>query len=135
MIKYLLKCKNKHEFESWFSESKEFEKLKKKKLMECIFCHSKDIEKSIMSPNIVGKENIKQKKFNKIKKNLIETRKFFEKNFQFVGDKFPKEVREIYYNKNKNKNIYGTVTSEEKLELEEEGIELANIPWLNKKEN
>ena len=28
MIKYLLKCKNKHEFESWFSESKEFEKLK-----------------------------------------------------------------------------------------------------------
>ena len=110
MIKYLLKCKNKHEFESWFSESKEFEKLKKKKLMECIFCHSKDIEKSIMSPNIVGKENIKQKKF-------------------------PKEVREIYYNKNKNKNIYGTVTSEEKLELEEEGIELANIPWLNKKEN
>ena len=135
MIKYLLKCKNKHEFESWFSESKEFEKLKKKKLMECIFCHSKDIEKSIMSPNIVGKENIKQKKFNKIKKNLIETRKFFEKNFQFVGDKFPKEVREIYYNKNKNKNIYGTVTLEEKLELEEEGIELANIPWLNKKEN
>jgi hypothetical protein len=140
MIKYLLKCKNKHEFESWFSESKEFEKLKKKKLMECIFCHSKDIEKSIMSPNIVGKENIIQKKFNnkefnKVKKSLIETRKFFEKNFQFVGDKFPNEVREIYYNKNKNKNIYGTVTSEEKLELEEEGIELANIPWLNKKEN
>ena len=140
MIKYLLKCKNKHEFESWFSESKEFEKLKKKKLMECIFCHSKDIEKSIMSPNIVGKENIIQKKFNnkefnKVKKILIETRKFFEKNFQFVGDKFPNEVREIYYNKNKNKNIYGTVTSEEKLELEEEGIELANIPWLNKKEN
>ena len=93
-----------------------------------------------MSPNIVGKENIIQKKFNnkefnKVKKSLIETRKFFEKNFQFVGDKFPNEVREIYYNKNKNKNIYGTVTSEEKLELEEEGIELANIPWLNKKEN
>ena len=118
-----------------FQNLKNLKNSKKKKLMECIFCHSKDIEKSIMSPNIVGKENIKQKKFNKIKKNLIETRKFFEKNFQFVGDKFPKEVREIYYNKNKNKNIYGTVTLEEKLELEEEGIELANIPWLNKKEN
>ena len=26
MIKYLLKCNNKHEFESWFSDSKEFEK-------------------------------------------------------------------------------------------------------------
>ena len=30
MIKYNLKCHNNHEFESWFSDSKEFEKLKKK---------------------------------------------------------------------------------------------------------
>ena len=56
MIKYLLKCNNKHEFESWFSESKEFEKLKSKKLIECIFCQSKDVDKSIMSPNIFGKK-------------------------------------------------------------------------------
>ena len=30
MIKYNLKCNNNHEFESWFSDSKEFNKLKKK---------------------------------------------------------------------------------------------------------
>mgnify|MGYP006104996093 CR=1 FL=1 len=141
MIKYLLKCKNKHEFESWFSDSKEFEKLKKKNLIECIFCHSKNIQKSIMSPNIVSKEKNVEKKFNnkefdKIKKELIKIRKFVEKNFEFVGDKFPKEARNIYYDNKKNKNIYGTATPEEKLELEEEGIELASIPWINnKKEN
>jgi hypothetical protein len=33
MIKYILKCKNKHEFERWFLNSIEFEKLKKKKLI------------------------------------------------------------------------------------------------------
>jgi hypothetical protein len=141
MIKYLLKCNNKHEFESWFSDSKEFEKLKKKNLIECIFCHSKNIQKSIMSPNIVSKEKNVEKKFNnkefdKIKKELIKIRKFVEKNFEFVGDKFPKEARNIYYDNKKNKNIYGTATPEEKLELEEEGIELASIPWINnKKEN
>jgi len=140
MIKYLLKCKNKHEFESWFSDSKEFEKLKKKKLIECIFCQSKNVDKSIMSPNIVGKEKTVEKKFNikefnKIKKDLLKIRKFVEKNFKFVGDKFPKEVREIYYDNKKNKNIYGTATLEERLELEEEGIELASIPWENKKKN
>jgi|TARA_B110000914_G_C15401402_1_gene417391 hypothetical protein len=141
MIKYLLKCKNKHEFESWFSDSKEFEKLKKKNLIECIFCHSKNIQKSIMSPNIVSKEKNVEKKFNnkefdKIKKELIKIRKFVEKNFEFVGDKFPKEARNIYYDNKKNKNIYGIATPEEKLELEEEGIELASIPWINnKKEN
>ena len=30
MIKYILKCDNDHEFESWLSNSEEFEKLKKK---------------------------------------------------------------------------------------------------------
>ena len=41
----------------------------------------------------------------------------------------------MYYDNKKNKNIYGTATLEERLELEEEGIELANIPWTNDKEN
>ena len=140
MIKYLLKCKNKHEFESWFSESKEYEKLKKRKLIECIFCKSKEVNKSIMSPNIFLKNKIVEKKLdnkesNKIKKDLIKIRKFVEKNFEFVGDKFPKEVREIYYNNKKNKNIYGTATPEETQELEEEGIELTNILWTDNKKN
>jgi hypothetical protein len=140
MIKYLLNCENNHEFESWFSESKEFEKLKKKNLIECIFCQSKRIDKSIMSPNISNKKKNTEKKFNnkqfiKIKKDLVKIRKFVEKHFEFVGDKFPKEVRDIYYNNKKNKNIYGTATQKERLELKEEGIELTNIPWVNNKEN
>ena len=140
MIKYLLKCSNKHEFESWFSDSKEFEKLKKKNLIECIFCQSKNVDKSIMSPNITSKEKVLEKRFdnkefNKLKKELLKIRKFVEKNFEFVGDKFRKEVREIYYDNKKNKNIYGVATPEERLELEEEGIELSSIPWVNKKEN
>ena len=60
---------------------------------------------------------------------------FVEKNFEFVGDNLPKEVREIYYNNKKNKNIYGTATSKERLELEEEGIGLTSIPWVGNKEN
>ena len=124
-----------------FQIQKNLKNLKKKNLIECIFCHSKNIQKSIMSPNIVSKEKNVEKKFNnkefdKIKKELIKIRKFVEKNFEFVGDKFPKEARNIYYDNKKNKNIYGTATPEEKLELEEEGIELASIPWINnKKEN
>ena len=49
MIKYNLKCKNKHEFESWFSDSKEFEKLLKKKLIECLFCKTKSASNSNLS--------------------------------------------------------------------------------------
>jgi len=141
MIKYILKCKKKHEFESWFTNSTEFEKLKKNKLLECIYCKSKEIEKSIMSPRVISKkidknnDRIQGQEFLKIKKDLIKIRKFVEKNFEFVGDQFPEKVRDIYYDNKKKKNIYGTINSEERKELEEEGIELASIPWIEDKEN
>ena len=143
MIKYLLKCQNKHEFESWFSNSKQYEKLKKKNLIECIFCKSFNVEKSIMSPNIIAKNNknniggntLEIEKFIKTKKDLQKIKKFFEKNFQFVGNNFSREVRDIYYDNKKNKNIYGTISQKEKEELIDEGIEVASVPWIKDKEN
>ena len=139
MIKYILKCNNKHEFESWFSNSSEFEKLEKKKLIECIFCNSTKVKKSMMSPQISSfnfkKENksaFNHKDYYKVKKELTKVRKFVEKNFEFVGDKLPSKVRDIYYDKSKKKNIYGTATTKEKEELKEEGIVLSTIPWLDK---
>ena len=105
MIKYILKCSNKHEFESWFSNSKEFEKLKNKKLIECIFCNSQKIEKSIMSPSISlkekGSKKIKENSAKEIRKNLLKIKKFVEKNFEYVGDKFTQEMRSIYYGNKK----------------------------------
>tara|TARA_B100000945_G_C20058835_1_gene447039 strand:- start:136 stop:558 length:423 start_codon:yes stop_codon:yes gene_type:complete len=140
MIKYNLKCKNKHEFESWFSDSKEFEKLKKKKIIECIFCKSNEIEKSIMSPSVMSKEEkIKTNKsiqnLKKIKKELLKIRKFVEKNFENVGKDFPREVRNVYYDNRKNKNIYGYATLEETEELKDEGIDISSVPWVDEKEN
>ena len=140
MIKYNLKCKNKHEFESWFLDSKEFEKLKSKKMIECIFCKTKSIEKSIMAPRVLSQEqkqnNQKSIKYiKKMQKDLLKVRNFVEKNFEYVGNNFTREVRNVYYDKRKNKNIYGKATPEETQELEEEGIELTAIPWIDNKKN
>tara|TARA_B100000941_G_scaffold143857_1_gene102041 strand:- start:316 stop:735 length:420 start_codon:yes stop_codon:yes gene_type:complete len=137
MIKYNLKCHNKHEFESWFSDSNEFDNLNKKKLLECIFCTSKKISKSIMSPMISStnydNDLIKENRFLKSeKKKLIEIRKYIENNFENVGDNFSKKVREIYYDKKNNKTIYGTTTQKEREELSDEGIDLLSIPWVDK---
>ena len=138
MIKYILKCHNDHEFESWFSNSNEFEKLSRKNLLECIFCSSKKINKSIMAPMIT---NAKSKSDNfefinqdlKNEKNkLLKLRNYIEENFDYVGKDFSKKVREVYYDKKSEKAIYGTTTQEERDELKEEGINLLSIPWLNK---
>jgi len=138
MIKYNLKCQNNHEFESWFSDSKEFEKLNKKKLLECIYCSSKKISKSIMAPMVsVVKEknnNIKNLKrlLSQEKDKLLNLRNYIEKNFEYVGENFSRKVREIYYDKKNNKTIYGTTTKKEREELAEEGIDLLSIPWVDK---
>ena len=138
MIKYNLKCENNHEFESWFSSSDEFDNLNKKKLLECIYCSSKSIEKSIMAP-MVSLVNDNKKEFNSLenilkdeKNKLLKLRNYVEKNFEFVGDNFSKKVREVYYDKKNKKTFYGTTTPEERKELENEGIDLLTIPWVNK---
>ena len=138
MIKYNLKCNNNHEFESWFSNSKEFEKLNKKKLLECIFCSSKKIDKSIMAPTILNsnkKENkieTMNRDFKDEKNKLYNLRKYIEQNFEYVGKDFGKKVREVFYDKKNKKAIYGTTTSEEREELADEGIDLLSIPWVSK---
>ena len=137
MIKYNLTCQNNHEFESWFSDSNEFDNLKKKKLLECIFCDSKKINKSIMSPMLSGtresnKVKMMSESLQKEKNKLLQLRKFIETNFEYVGEDFSNKVREVYYDKRNKKTIYGTTTLEEKKELEEEGIDLLSIPWVNK---
>ena len=138
MIKYNLKCQNDHEFESWFSNSKEYDKLNKKGLLECIFCSSKKINKSLMAPTILNLK-VKDKKietnndeFKKKTNKLLNLRKYIEKNFDYVGKDFSKKVREVYYDKKNKKTIYGTTTPKEREELSEEGIDLLSIPWVNK---
>ena len=138
MIKYNLKCNNDHEFESWFSDSREFDKLNKKKLLECIYCSSNKIQKSIMAPMISGKKSNEDSvsfvdpNLLDEKNKLLKIRNYIEKNFEFVGDEFSKKVREVYYDKKTKKSIYGTTTLEEREELEEEGIDLLSIPWVSK---
>ena len=140
MIKYCLKCKKcSLEFESWFSSSKEFDRLKKLKHLNCQNCNSSKIEKSLMSPNLTNsKKNFAQneQKIKHIKNQIKKYQKIVKDNFEFVGDNFAYEARSIHYNKKKEKKgIYGNASSEEVKELKNEGIETEIIPWINDKEN
>ena len=138
MIKYILRCSKDHEFESWFSNSKEFEKLNKRNLLECIYCSSKKITKSIMAPMISCSKNkydqveLIDKELKSEKHKLLKLREYIENNFEYVGKNFSKKVRDIYYDKKNRKAIYGTTTTKERKELKEEGIDLISIPWPSK---
>jgi len=138
MIKYNLTCKCGEFFESWFLNSSKFDYLCKKKLLKCIYCGSSSIKKSVMAPNLPSKSNkiSKGAKLDRdIKKQLLDVRKYIEKNCKNVGENFAQEARSIHYDKKTSRGIYGKATPEETSELLEEGIEVATIPWIDKSEN
>ena len=138
MIKYNLICKCGESFESWFLSSSGFDSLCKKRLIKCIYCGSLSVKKSVMAPNLSSKSNkvFKKTKLEKnIKKQLLDFRKYIEKNCKNVGENFTREARNIHYDKKTSQGIYGKATPEETSELLEEGIEVATIPWVDKSEN
>ena len=142
MIKYKLICKNcDYSFDSWFASSKEYEKLKRLKHLNCHSCNSLNVEKTLMSPNILNTKKdkikiLKDKKYIEVKNKLKKYQKFIKNNFEYVGENFAYEARSIHYNnKKKSKGIYGKVTVEEAEELKEEGIDTEIIPWVNENEN
>jgi hypothetical protein len=142
MIKYKIACKNcKISFDSWFASSKEFEKLKKKKLLNCYNCNSLEVDKSLMAPTFINKKkNINQTselvKYQNVKKIIKNYQKFVKDNFKYVGENFAYEARSIHYGGKKNsKGIFGNASKKDLNELKEEGINTHMIPWIEDKDN
>ena len=142
MIKYNLICKKCNQtFDSWFASSKEYDNLKKKKLLNCHNCSSLRVEKNLMAPKLINRslnlENEKElRKYKKIKKTISEYQKFIKNNFNFVGKNFAYEARSIYYNNKKSdKGIYGTASKKDLQELREEGIDAQMVPWVKENSN
>ena len=143
MIKYNLLCKKCDlAFDSWFASSKEYDKLKKKKLLNCLRCGSLKVEKNLMAPKLITKNlshNNEKKdliRYKKIKKTIREYQKFIKTNFDYVGENFAYKARSIHYNNNKkNKGIYGTASKQDLKELKEEGIDAQIVPWFENENN
>ena len=142
MIKYKLACKDcETKFDSWFASSREFEKLKKKRLLVCHICGSKTVDKTLMAPSLRNnkkdmKNDLQLDKYVNVKKTIKSYQKFIKENFKFVGENFAYEARSIHYNpKKKSKGIYGNASKKDLLELQEEGIDTQMIPWVKDKDN
>ena len=142
MIRYNLTCKScLKKFDSWFSASKQFDKIKKLNLLSCPKCKSNNIEKSLMAPNLnkTKKSLLSEKnlKFKRVKSAIRNYQRYISKNFNYVGDNFTYEARSIHYNKkNKSKKgIYGKAKISDIKELHEEGIVTELVPWFNDSEN
>ena len=159
MILYRLRCSKGHEFESWFKDSKTYERQEKKSLVGCAVCGDAKVARAIMSPRI-GKggkavevevpaapapapvpspeQQVAQQKMaaiarhmpKELREALLKVRAEVEKNCEHVGDKFAEEARKIHYGESDKRGIYGETSEEEAEALAEEGIEFGRLPWI-----
>ena len=157
MILYRLRCSKGHEFESWFKDSKSYERQEKKSLIGCAVCGDAKIGRAIMAPRI-GKGGKKieadmpavpapaptpapapeQQQMAALAKHmpkelreaLLKAREQVEKNCEHVGEKFAEEARKIHYGESDKRGIYGETTEEEAEALADEGIEFGRLPWI-----
>ena len=109
MIKFDLKCDNDHIFEASFDDSDSFEKQRKKKLIDCPFCGSIKVFKSVMAPNLASKSNSIAKQKKEIRKKFLQItinrlkklKEEVEKNYTYVGKKFLKRQEKFIMVKKK----------------------------------
>jgi len=154
MILYRLRCSKGHEFDSWFKDSKSYERQEKKSLIGCAVCGDSKVARAIMSPRIgkkKGKAEIEvpaptpapaptpeQQQMaalartmpKELRDALLKVRAEVEKNCEHVGDRFAEEARKIHYGESDKRGIYGETTDEEAEALAEEGIEFGRLPWV-----
>ena len=136
MIRYSLNCNNGHQFDSWFSDSASFEKLREKGHLECAICSSKKVEKSLMAPVVTPKkkETLLSKQ-SALEKEIKALKQKIKATATDVGENFSAEARAMHYGEKEEKPIVGKTTIDEAKELAEEGIPFTPLPWSDDKVN
>jgi len=134
MIKYQLICDSAHEFEGWFRDSADFDAQSDDGLLECPLCGDVNVRKAVMAPAVAKSGSISSSSSRKsaFLREMAEAagraRAYVEKNFDYVGDKFPEEARKIHYGETETRGIYGEATGREVKELVDEGVSVSPLP-------
>jgi hypothetical protein len=153
MIVFDLKCRKEHVFEAWFPDSASFAAQVEAGKVLCPVCGSRKVAKALMAPNVVSTKGraaaeppragdagtgaeagavavAESAKAGELRRLLRELRSHVEQNCDYVGPQFAEEARKIHYGETDPRGIYGETSDTEAKALEDEGIEVARVPWL-----
>lgn len=132
MIRYALACEHEHEFEGWFAASADFDDQAGRGLLECPVCSSKAVRKQIMAPAVSGTKKRGEDGRGRGRQMMMEAmahvRRHVEETFDYVGDSFAREARDIHEGRSEERGIYGEATPKEVKSLVEDGVPVAPLP-------
>lgn len=141
MIRYALSCDHDHGFEAWFGSSSDYDDQAARGLVECPFCGSTAVRKQIMAPAVSGTKKtapstdaLKPEALKQMQSMMMQAaqqvRAHVEQNFDYVGDAFAREARDIHEGRSEKREIYGEATPAEVKKLKDDGVLCAPLPSL-----
>jgi hypothetical protein len=149
MIHYQVCCSQGHEFDGWFKDSAAFDRQAKRGLIECPVCADTRVTRALMAPALskrsmavvpvetpappaaeAPKPVAGGRMPAHLRVMLQQMRSEIERHCDYVGPQFAEEARKIHRGESEKRGIYGEATSEEAAALAEDGIEVANVPWV-----
>lgn len=135
MILFELRCGNDHHFEGWFRDNAGYDAQAAAGEIACPVCGDTRIAKAIMAPSLnkaTGQALDVKDMAREMRRLLGEIRQKVEDNCDYVGDRFADEARKIHYGEVEPRGIYGESTPEQAEALEEEGVAIHRIPWVER---
>ncbi len=137
MIRYSLKCNRGHSFESWFANAATFESLSEAGQVICPYCGSREVEKALMSPAVVTRNGDAAPAVKRpeeiLAEHLLAWRRHIEENAEYVGVEFVNEARAIHEGLKPERAIWGEAYPDEARALLDEGIPIAPLPFIPRK--
>ena len=135
MIRYALSCDHDHGFEAWFASSGDYDDQAARGLVECPFCGSTGVRKQVMAPAVSGtKKAAPAPDMAKMQAVMMQAarqvRDHVEQNFDYVGDAFAREARDIHEGRSEKREIYGEATPADIKKLKDDGVPCAALPSL-----
>ena len=136
MIRYALSCDDGHGFEAWFASSLDYDDQAARGLVECPLCGSRAVSKQIMAPAVAGTKksapsaDAAAKMRSMMMEAAREVRSHVEQNFDYVGDAFAREARDIHEGRSEKREIYGEATPADVKKLRDDGVPVAPLPSL-----
>jgi len=150
MIRYDLTCEDGHAFEAWFANSAAYDAQVEAGYVTCAVCGGPKVSKALMAPGIGAKGDDAKQAAPKpestgemmagpvpeeVQKRLAALRREIERNSDNVGTKFASEARKMHVGDIEPRAIHGEATKEEAKSLIEDGVPIAPLPFMPKRDD
>ena len=134
---FRLSCSRGHDFEGWFGSSEDFDRQQAGGEISCPLCESNKVKRLPSAPYVnTGARDISTMPVAAkagvaapgLGKAIAALKAYVMANTEDVGRTFPEIARRMHYGEESRRGIRGRVTTDEAVELRDEGIEAVALP-------